>query len=151
MPDIINMMPIFWVGLIIVFAIIEGVTLGLTSIWFALAGIVALLLSFLNVSWVVQCVVFLVLSLIFVIYTRPIAKKYMKVGQTKTNVDAIIGQRGVLVKDITPHNTGQVKVKGQVWTAKSSDFETLSSGDEVEIISVEGVKLIVKKITIATE
>ncbi len=145
MPEIIKIMPMVWVVLIIFFGIIEGMTLGLTSIWFAFAGIIAFILSLFNINLIVQFVVFLVLSLVCILYTRPIAKKYLKIGQTKTNVDAVIGQKGVVVKKIEEFNTGQIKVKGQIWTAKSPDFEILKCGDEVEIVGIEGVKLIVEK------
>ncbi len=145
MPEIIKMMPMVWVGLIIFFAIIEGMTLGLTSIWFSFAGVIAFVLALFGVNLIVQCIVFLIFSLVFVLYTKPVAKKYLKIGQTKTNVDAVIGQRGVIVKEIEAFNSGQVKVKGQIWTAKSPDFEILKCGDEVEIVGVEGVKLIVEK------
>ncbi len=148
MDKIVQMMPVFWVVMIIIFSIIEGITLGLTSIWFAFAAVVALLLSLIHINIMVQGIVFLILSLVFVIYTRPIAKKYLKIGNVKTNIDALIAKRGVVVKEIESYNTGQVKVQGQIWTAKSPDFETLKCGDEVEIVDVEGVKLIVKKITI---
>ncbi len=146
MDKMVQIMPMFWVVMIIIFSIVEGMTLGLTSIWFACASVVALLLSLIHVHIVIQGVVFLILSLVFVVYTRPIAKKYLKIGNVKTNVDALIGKRGVIVKEIGSYNTGQVKVQGQIWTAKSPDFENLKCGDEVEVDGVEGVKLIVKKI-----
>ncbi len=147
MEHFVKFMPYVWTGLIMLFVLLEGLTLGLTSIWFAFASVAALLLSLAHVSLTIQIVMFSVLSLVFVLYTRPIAKKYLKVGQTKTNVDAIIGQSGILTEAITPYATGQVKVNGQIWTAVSIDNENLDKDVQVEVVKVEGVKLIVKKLS----
>jgi membrane protein implicated in regulation of membrane protease activity len=143
MPDMTSAMPIVWTVLIIVFAVAEAFTLGLTSIWFALGAIVALLVSLLKLPIYLQIAVFLIATLVLVIYTRPIAQKYLRIGVSKTNVSALVGEKGVVMKRVDVYNLGQVKVKGQIWTAKSERGEEIARGEEVEIVAIEGVKLIV--------
>lgn len=133
-----------WTALIIIFAIIEGMTMGLTSIWFAIGALVALLASAIKLPFWVQLLVFSLTSILMIIYTRPVAKKVLKIGENKTNIDSLIGKKGIVLKEINDYQTGQVKVKGQIWTAKNAASGPLHEGDEVEIIAVEGVKLIVK-------
>lgn len=144
MFDIVSAMPIVWTVLIIVFAVAEAFTLGLTSIWFALGAVVALLISLLKLPIYLQIAIFLVVTLLMLVYTRPVAQKYLRIGSSKTNVTALLGETGIVLKRIDTYNLGQVKVKGQIWTAKSESGQDISRGDEVEIVAVEGVKLIVK-------
>lgn len=144
MPDITGAMPIVWTVFIIVFAVAEAFTLGLTSIWFALGAIAALLVSLLKLPLYLQIAVFLIATLVMIIYTRPVAQKYLRIGASKTNVSALVGERGIVLKRVDVYNLGQVKVKGQIWTAKSESGEEIDRGEEVEIIAIEGVKLIVR-------
>ena len=136
---------IVWAVLIVVFTLIEAGTMGLTSIWFAVGSLASLIAAVMNFGIVIQIVVFLIVATILLIYTRPIAKKVLKIGSHKTNVDALIGTIGFVTKIITPHENGLVKVKGQIWSAKSVDGETIDVDKNVEIIAIEGVKLIVKE------
>jgi len=136
--------PIYvWLGLIVVLTIIEAATVSLTTIWFAAGSLLAFFMALLNLSVGIQIVVFLVSSTLLIIFTRPIALKYLKVGRVRTNVESLIGETGLVVMDIAPHKTGQVKVKGQVWTAVSKNGEPISKDSEVIIDAIEGVKLIV--------
>ncbi len=144
MPDITGAMPIVWTVFIIVFAVAEAFTLGLTSIWFALGAIAALLVSLLKLPLYLQIAVFLIATLVMIIYTRPVAQKYLRIGASKTNVSALVGERGIVLKRVDVYNLGQVKVKGQIWTAKSESGEEIDRGEEVEIVAIEGVKLIVR-------
>lgn len=100
--------------------------------------------AFIGAGIMGQMFVFLIASAILVYFTRPVAKKYLKIGTTKTNVNSIIGLVGIVTKAIKPFNTGQVKVAGQIWTAKSLDNDEIEEGKQVKVIKVEGVKLIVK-------
>lgn len=138
--------PILWIILAVIFGIIETFTLGLTTIWFAAGALVAMLGALINLPFIVQILIFLISTGIFLYYTRPIAKEYLKIGATKTNVNSVIGETGIVIKKIAPYNTGQVKVSGQIWTAKSLDNEEIDENLKVEVVRVEGVKLIVKKI-----
>lgn len=133
-----------WLGLMIVLVIIEAMTVSLTTIWLAAGALVACFLAFFNVPLWIQILVFLVVSLILIIYTRPVAVKYLKVGSHKNSIDSLIGSKGFVVMDITEHTTGQVKVRGQIWTAVSKSGTTIVKDTEVVIEGIEGVKLIVK-------
>ncbi len=135
-----------WMIVAIMFSIAEGLTLGLTFIWFAGGAVLAMIMSFLGLPVLVQVIAFLLGTTLMLIYTRPVAKKVLKIGSTKTNIDSLIGKEGIVIKDLEPFTMGQVKVKGQIWTAKPLEEEKIAVGTEVEVIRIEGVKLIVKAI-----
>jgi len=132
-----------WVALVIIFAIIEAITLGLTTIWFALAALVMVFLSFLPIPVVFQILIFLAISAIFLIFTRPIAIKKFKVGKEKTNVDSLIGKHALVIKQITEFERGEVKLNGQIWSARTEDGSTIEEGIKCEVIRIEGVQVIV--------
>ncbi len=137
-------LPMIWAFLIVGFAVLEGMTLGLTSIWFAIGSIFALIAAMLKLPFLAQVIVFMASSIVMLIYTKPIAQKHLKIGATKTNVEELIGMTGFVVKPIEEHAPGQVKVKGQIWTAISEDGQAMEIDREVVVVLVEGVKLIVK-------
>ena len=134
---------VIWMALIIIFIIIEAVSLGLISIWFAFGALVALIGSYFIDSIIIQITLFVLASILLMYFTKPIVQKYLKAGREKTNVDSLIDEKGVVVKDIKMHETGHVKVKGQIWTAYSD--EDIDNGVDVVIEKVEGVKLKVRK------
>lgn len=137
----------FWIIVAVVCGVVEAISLGITSIWFVLGAVVALVLASFDVPFIVQVVVFLVVSIVLLIYTRPIATKYLKLGKEKTNVDAIVGQSGLVVEKIdNVLGKGQVKIGGQIWSAKSEDGEDIPRDVEVLVLDVKGVRVIVKKI-----
>lgn len=133
-----------WLGLMIVLIIIEAATVSLTTIWLAGGALAALVLALFKLPLWLQITAFLVVSIIMIIFTRPVAVKYLKVGTQKTNTEALLGTNGLVIMDITEHDAGQVKVKGQVWTAISQSGESIPVGTEVVVIAIEGVKLVVK-------
>ena len=134
-----------WLAIAIIFIIIEAITVGLTTIWFAAGALVALVLALLKVGPMAQIIIFLIVSLILLGTTRKVFVKKLKTGSEKTNVDALIGEEAVVLEDITPHNVGLVKVKGQNWSAVAEDKEeTILKGTTVTVRAVEGVKVIVK-------
>lgn len=135
-----------WIGVAVFFSLIEAATLGITSIWMALAALVSLVLAALGVGLEWQIAAFLILSLVFLAFTRPVAIKYLKVGNVKTNVDAIVGENAIITMAIVKHGVGQAKVNGQIWTCITEDESEIEIGKEVVVIRVEGVKLIVKEI-----
>lgn len=128
-----------WFVAAVVFAIIEALTVGLTSIWFGggalIAGIVALFCD----KILVQIAVFLIVSIVLVAITRPLAKKHVNDKAEKTNVDAIVGMSGVVLSAIVPPLSGQVKADGKVWTA-IADYE-IDEGKEVKVLEIKGVTL----------
>ena len=137
-------MAVIWLALALIFLIIEGITVGLTTIWFAAGAFVALLLSLIDAQLWLQIVVFLIVSMCLLVFTRKIFVEKLKAGSEKTNVDALIGEEGLVIAKIVPFATGQVKVGGQVWTAIGQETDmTIEKDTPVKIIAIEGVKLIV--------
>lgn len=135
---------IIWIIVAVIFAVIEAVTLGLLTIWFTVGAVLACIADLLGAPPLLQVIVFLVSSILLLYFTKPIAKKKLKIGSVATNVDALVGQVGVVTEDIIPHYTGQVKLGGQIWTAIADRKETtIVKGTEVRILRVEGVKLVV--------
>jgi membrane protein implicated in regulation of membrane protease activity len=135
---------VLWMIIAIGFALAEGFTLGLTFIWFAGGALLAMIASFLGLHFIVQVIAFIIGSSLMLIYTRPVAKKLLKVGATKTNVDSLIGKEGIVIKELQPFALGQVKVKGQIWSARPEGEQTIAVEQKVEVVRIEGVKLIVK-------
>lgn len=133
-----------WVILVVIFAVIEGFTLGLTTIWFAIAALVMVFLSFLPIPLSVQVLIFLVISAALLIFTRPVAIKKFKIGREKTNVDSLVGKNALVVKQITEFDSGEVKLSGQIWTAVSEDGSALAEGSKCLVSRIEGVKAIVR-------
>lgn len=137
---------LMWTILAILLTVAEGLTMGLTTIWFAIGALAALVAAALHLNIVVQIVVFILVSILSLVYTRPIAMRVLKIGATKTNAASLIGKKGIVKKEIMPYATGQVKVSGQMWTAKSTDEQVeIPIGEEVIVERIDGVKLIVKK------
>lgn len=137
----------YWLILFVALIVIEIVTLGLTTIWFAGGSLVAFALSLLNVSLPIQIIVFLVVSVVLFIWTRPIAARYFNKDREKTNVDSVVGKTAVVEKTIdNVHATGTVDLNGMEWTARASrDADIYEVGEVVQVIEVQGVKLIVEK------
>jgi membrane protein implicated in regulation of membrane protease activity len=146
-PDLPISAVVFWIIVAIVCGIIEAATLELTTIWFVIGSIVALVLASFEVPFIIQVIVFLSISLILLIYTRPLATKRLNIGKEKTNVEAIIGRHGIVIEKIDNMiGKGEVKIGGQIWSAKSSDDLSIEKDNEVEVVSVKGVHVIVRKI-----
>ena len=132
-----------WLVLMVVLLVIEGLTVNLTTIWFATGALVAFLLGLAGVPIGWQVAAFLVVAVIMVVFTRPVAVKYLKVGRTRTNVDSMVGREGIVIKSMTELQTGQVKVGGAIWTALPKNGQSLAEGTVITVAAVEGVKLLV--------
>ena len=138
---------IVWLVLLIVLLVIEMLTLGLTTIWFAggalIAGIVA---AFDGPIWL-QITLFTVISLVLLIFTRPIAMRSFNKDREKTNAEGLIGQQAIVVGEINNLlGVGQVIINGMEWSARArDDSEKISVGEVVVIRDISGVKLIVEK------
>lgn len=139
--------PLIWVMVAVVFAIIEALTMGLTTIWFTIGGVAACIAALLGAPLWLQIVIFLAVSIVLLYYTRPLAEKKLKIGHEKTNIENLIGQTGIVTQEIKPYNTGLVKLNGQSWTAvENSNKNTIAEGKEVKVKRIEGVKLIVEQL-----
>ena len=137
----------FWVIAAIVMALLEAATVSLVSIWFAVGAIGAAIgaAAGLGVSW--QIVIFVLLSAIALAVTKPLVRKFRRRGASATNADRIIGAEGEVVESIDPvSGSGQVRVLGQIWSAKSADGQTAAAGEKVRVTAIEGVKAIVERI-----
>ncbi len=133
----------FWLVAMLVLIVLEVVSVGLITIWFAFGALLALIASYFGLSFVTQVIIFATSSLLLLVFTRPLVQKYIMPHKTKTNANSLIGKRAVVTKAISEHAYGQVKVDGQVWTAKADNELELSKGTEVLIEAIEGVKLVV--------
>jgi len=133
-----------WAGLIVLFTLIEVFTFNLTTIWFALAALVMVFFSFLPIPFEFQLLIFVAVSAVLFIFTRPLAVKKLKIGKEKTNVDSLIGKHVLVVKQITEFDRGEVKINGIIWSAKSENDSTLVEGTKCEVVRIEGVQAIVR-------
>lgn len=136
-------MPMVWIFIAFIFGVVEAMTTSLTSIWFVAGGVAAAIAAFFTDNIITEIVVFLAVSAILLLTTRPILVKKMKVGKEHTNVDAMIGRTVVVTKDISPVAPGEAKVGGLTWAAAAD--HTIAAGTEVVIKRVEGVKIIVEE------
>ena len=146
MFESIHGMTAVWVVLMIGFLVVEGIAPGLVSIWFALGALAALISALLGAQVWLQAVWFIVISVLALVITRPLAKKYVNSRTQATNADMLIGQECIVTETIDKlHGTGAVSVAGKVWTARADDSEKIIEKGSVAVIErIEGVKLIVK-------
>ena len=146
MFESIHGMTAVWVVLMIGFLVVEGIAPGLVSIWFALGALAALISALLGAQVWLQAVWFIVISVLALVITRPLAKKYVNSRTQATNADMLIGQECIVTETIDKlHGTGAVSVAGKVWTARADDPEkNIEKGSVAVIERIEGVKLIVK-------
>lgn len=136
----------FWIIATIVLIVIEALTMGLTTIWFAFGTAVAIFVALIGGSLPIQIVSFVVVSMVMLVFTRKIVVDKLRTGKEKTNIDTIIGKIGVVKREIKSYEPGTVYVWGQEWSAISQNpGEEISIGKEVKILRVDGVKLIVEE------
>ena len=138
---------IFWLVLFVIFLVVEILTLGLTTIWFAGGSLVAFVLALLDVGLPIQIVAFLIVSIVLLILTRPIAVKFFNQKREKTNVDSLIGQKAIVLEAIDSlHGSGRVEINGMEWSAKTEEYgQILEQGEVVIVQAIQGVKLVVKR------
>ena len=147
MPFISEMtMTSFWIAAIIVFLVIEAITVGLASIWFAIGSLAALIGEVLGAKLWLQIALFLAVSAVTLILTRPLVKKFVNGKAQPTNADMVIGMDCRVTETIDNiAGTGAVQAAGKVWTARSGSDEIIEAGQIVRINRIEGVKVIVEK------
>lgn len=137
-----------WLALVIVAVVVELISADMTSIWFAIGALVAMILAiFPEVAWYVQLPVFLVISFILLLALRPIAKKYFTSrDNTKTNVDALAGQRVILQTVPTATEAGSTTIGDVTWmVVLETPSDEFTVGETAEVVEVRGNKLIIKK------
>lgn len=135
----------FWFVLLIIFSVAEAATVSLVSIWFALGALGAFIAKLLSASFPAQVTVFIIVSLISLLATRPLVNKLHTKNIQSTNADRCLGMDAVVIEEIDNLNSkGQVKVNGNVWTARSENNQIIPKGSIVRAVRIDGVKLIVK-------
>ena len=141
-------MTILWIAVIVIMAVIEALTLGLTTIWFAGGGIVAAIFAAMGAPVIVQVILFLVVSVLLLYFTRPIAVKAFNKTRTLTNSEGLVGKHAYVTEEIDNIKaTGKVKIDGMEWTARTkADGPVIGVGSLISVISIEGVKAIVEEI-----
>ncbi len=138
-------MMIFWIVLLVVLIIVEAVTAQLVTIWFAAGAAAALIAELCGLEQWLQWVIFIAVSALTLVVTRPLVRKITKKAVQPTNADRCIGQTAVVTEDIDNiEGKGQVNVNGVTWTARSSDGTVFKKDERVTVEKIEGVKLIVK-------
>ena len=132
----------FWLMMIIVLSIIEASTAGLVCVWYIASAIIALIMSLFIDEIILQFSVFVIVGTILLLSTRKLLKNKL-VSKEKTNLDRIIGMRGVVTEDIGDLVIGEVLVDGKKWSAIAN--EPIKKGEKVKILKIEGVKLVVER------
>jgi membrane protein implicated in regulation of membrane protease activity len=136
-----------WLILLVILVAGEAITVGLTFIWFAAGALGGLIVSVLGGAVWLQVVVFLILSAVTLILVRPAAAKLLTPGISPTNADRVLSQIALVTEEIDNiAETGQVKLFGQVWTARSESGDVIPAQTRVRILRIEGVKVFVRMV-----
>jgi len=142
-----DMIPLIWVGVMVIFGVLEAITVGLTSLWFVVGGLGGLVVSMLNGPIWLQLVVFFVVSIGCMIAARPLVTKYINQSTVATNADRVLGATARVTEAID--NTvpvGAVYVDGKTWSARSENEEPIAAGTMVRVTRMEGVRLFVEEL-----
>ena len=140
--------PFVWLAILAVLLVTEAITTGLTTIWFAGGALVSAVASYLGAGLVTQLILFLGVSLVLLIFTRPVAVKIMNKDVTKTNANSLIGKKAVVIQTIDNlAQTGQVRISDIEWMARSASEDVVIPENTVVIVKeIQGVKLIVGEV-----
>ena len=141
------MNPIIWLVILIVLLVIEVITLGLSTIWFAGGALAAFIAALLGANVAVQVVLFLAVSIILLIFTRPVVRRMLNKHKTATNAESLIGEQAIVTQTINNlMGRGEVFINGLEWMARSQqDNDTIEKDTVVRILRIDGVKLIVER------
>ena len=142
------MSAIQWILIAVVCGAIEILTIGFWFLWLAIAALAVA--GGVQLNWLInlpeQLIVFSIITLILIVFTRPLIMKFVKSNDTISNVNALIGQQGISLTSISPLHFGQVKVNGEIWTAVSE--EDIDKDIRIVVMGIDGVKLLVDKAVI---
>jgi len=142
--DLLLTSGVIWIIIIVVAIIIEALTYNLTTTWFAIGGIFGWLIYLTGANLFVQIVVFLLVSILLLLFARPFAVNVLKIGKVKTNADRLIGKAAIVLVEIDNNsNRGQIKVDGQIWSAKTKGQNKIKKNSNVIIQEIVGVKVVV--------
>lgn len=133
----------FWLVLVTFLGILEAITINLVSIWFVISGLCSLIISFFTDNFVLQFGIFVIGGVILMILTKKNMEKRLLKNKEKTNLDRIIGMKGIVTEEIKKMDIGEVKVDGKRWSAISN--KNLPKGSIVKVLKIKGVKLEVEE------
>lgn len=142
-----------WLIISGLFFIGEIITVGFLVLWLSIGSLIAMIVSiFAPDAIILQTSIFVISSALLILFTKPLVDKYITRKTVPTNVNTLIGKKGIVLADINSlEATGQVKVNGETWSAKSETEEIIKKGTEVEILQVDGVKLLVEPCKVASQ
>lgn len=140
-------MTMIWLIMLVLLVVIELLTMGLTTVWFAGGALVATLASLAGAPVAIQIILFLIVSGLLLFFTRPIAVKYFNKDRVRTNAESLVGRQAIVISEIDNlQGIGQVNVGGMEWSARTRDENiTLPVGAVVIVLAIDGVKLIVEE------
>ncbi len=142
--ELIQIMPFIWIGVAVFLAVIEMSTNQLVSIWFVVGAVASAITAIFTGDILIQVIVFVVVSALCLVATRPFVKKITKTKKVSTNADSLIGKTGIVTIEINNISVqGQVNINGQIWSAKSKNNEVIPVDEKVKVLEITGVKLIV--------
>ena len=145
-----NWAAIIWLALTVVFLITEAATVTVVSLWFAAGSLAAMVTALTGGGLAFQATVFLIISIVMLTALRPLVRKYVTPTLTPTNIDSVIGSVGIVTVQIDNISaTGQVKLSGMEWTARSTSGEPIAAGTQVTVNRIEGVKVFVSPAEVA--
>ncbi|MDD3107271.1 MAG: NfeD family protein [Bacilli bacterium] len=136
-----------WALIFIITLVIELGTADVTTIWFCLGSLIALICAAIPLDPFIQILVFMGSSIILILLTKPLTKKMMNREIIRTNADKIVGMIGVVTKTIFPDEIGEIKVDNSTWRAMCNESITVEVGEKVLISAVSGNKAVVTKIS----
>ena len=139
-------LPWFWVAITIICVVVESLTLSLTTIWFGISAFLMVFLAFTPLPFVAQLFIFVVISMVLLIFTRPVIKQKLNQKKIATNYERVIGQLAVVTKKITALEKGSVKINGMEWTAAVKEDITLEEGSKCIVEEIAGVTAYVHSI-----
>ena len=140
-------MTVFWLVVLVVLVVIELLTMGLTTVWFAGGALMATIASLFNAPLALQVILFLLASAILLFFTRPLAVKYFNKDRVRTNAESLVGRQAIVISEIDNlQGIGQVNVGGMEWSARTRvDGVTLPVGTVATVLAINGVKLVVEE------
>lgn len=145
-----NWAAIIWLSLAVVFLMAEAATVTVVSLWFAAGSLAAMAAALLGGPVWLQALVFLAVSAMALTALRPLVRKYLTPKLTPTNIDSVIGSLGIVTAAIdNVAASGQVKLNGMEWTARSTSGDPIPAGIRVTVDRIEGVKVFVSPAEVA--
>lgn len=133
--------------------IIEMATIGFFVFWFGIGAFLSMIVSlFFPENIILQCIVFFITSIVLLFLTKPLVEKFTKKDKKiETNAYSIIGKKGIVTQDInSTYAIGQVKISGEVWSAKTLDDSIIEKGTQIKVLQIDGVKAVVEPIKVVS-